>query len=154
MGADIKMPEINHDCNDMSAHNVLIDASVAERLELFLDILCGADKRCFEEMIREKSKRPEDLDAQIEECDKKYVRKRVIPSNKNYSLTQAAHLLKIHRQTIYYWMKKGWINPKRDYREYPVFTVLDIERIVKWRNSIKLPDRQSVVPTVHTVLDT
>ena len=95
------------DCDGMSADKVLIDDSVSERLKLFLDILCGADKRCFEEMIREKSKRAEDLDAQIEECDKKYVRRRAMPSNGNYSLTQTAHLLKVHRQTLYYWMKKN-----------------------------------------------
>jgi len=154
MGADIKMPEVNHDCNDMSADNVLIGASASERLELFLDILCGADKRCFEEMVRERSKRAAELDAQIEGCDKKYVRRRAMPSNGNYSLTQTAHLLKVHHQTLYYWMKKNWLRPKRDYRNYPVFTVLDIERIIKWRNSIKLPELQSVVPTVQTVLDT
>ncbi|MBI5874159.1 MAG: MerR family transcriptional regulator [Candidatus Omnitrophica bacterium] len=52
-------------------------------------------------------------------------------------MTQAARILGVHRETLYYWIKKGWIKPKRDYRNYPVFTVLDIEELIKWKNTIK-----------------
>ena len=56
---------------------------------------------------------------------------------KQYNLTQLAERIKVHRLTIYYWIKKGWFKPKRDSRNYPVCTVLDIENLLKWRNSFK-----------------
>ena len=56
---------------------------------------------------------------------------------KRYSITQAAKELGVARQTLYYWMKKGWIRPKRDYRNYPVFTEKDIEKINEWRYKLK-----------------
>ncbi|MBN1870484.1 MAG: MerR family transcriptional regulator [Candidatus Omnitrophica bacterium] len=52
-------------------------------------------------------------------------------------MTQVAHLLKVHRQTIYYWIKKNWVKLRRGYRNYPVFTVSDIENLMKRRNTIK-----------------
>ena len=55
--------------------------------------------------------------------------------SKQYNLCQAAKILDVHRQTLYYWMKKGWIKSKRDYRNYPIFTVLDIKTIKKWRKT-------------------
>jgi len=56
---------------------------------------------------------------------------------KIYNLTYLANELGVPRQTIYYWIKKGWIRPKRDYRNYPVFTEEDIKKIKKWKNTIK-----------------
>jgi len=56
---------------------------------------------------------------------------------KPYNLCEAAKILNVHRQTIYYWIKRGWIKPKRDYRNYPIFTVLDIQKIRKWKKSIR-----------------
>jgi len=55
---------------------------------------------------------------------------------KRYNITQAAKELGVARQTLYYWIKKGWIKPKRDYRNYPVFTEEDIENIKKWVQKI------------------
>jgi DNA-binding transcriptional MerR regulator len=55
-----------------------------------------------------------------------------------YNMTRAAEELKVPRQTIYYWIKKGWIKPRRDYRNYPVFTVADLNRIIKWMNTLKI----------------
>ncbi len=52
---------------------------------------------------------------------------------KRYNITQAAKELGVARQTLYYWIKKGWIKPKRDYRNYPVFTQKDIAEIKKWK---------------------
>ena len=56
---------------------------------------------------------------------------------KRYNITQAAKELGVARQTLYYWMKKGWIKPKRDYRNYPVFTKEDVKNIKKWRERLE-----------------
>ena len=63
-------------------------------------------------------------------------------STKKYNLTQTARILRVHRQTIYYWIKKRWVKPKRDYKGYPVFTVLDIERLIGWKNILRADDFQ------------
>lgn len=51
---------------------------------------------------------------------------------------QTAQVLEVHRQTLYYWIRKGWVKPKRDYRRYPVFTVLDIEKLIEWKNMLRV----------------
>jgi len=56
---------------------------------------------------------------------------------KRYNMREAAELLGVTRQTIYYWFKKGWVKPKRDYRNYPVFTKEDVNKIKKWRNTLR-----------------
>ncbi|MEW6075355.1 MAG: helix-turn-helix domain-containing protein [Candidatus Omnitrophota bacterium] len=50
-------------------------------------------------------------------------------SDKTYNIIQTAALLGVHRQTLYYWIKKGWVKPRRDYKNYPIFTVLDIKTL-------------------------
>lgn len=55
---------------------------------------------------------------------------------KRYNLSQVATELGVTRQTLYYWIKKKWIKPKRDYRDYPVFTCEDIKHIKKWQNKL------------------
>lgn len=107
------------------------------RFKEFLWILSQADRRYLEELAGNRIERRATLDSQIEDCDKKVIKRKIARSNKNYNLTQTAHLLKVHRQTIYYWISKRWINPKRNCRNYPIFTVLDIENIINWRNSLK-----------------
>jgi len=107
------------------------------RYQEFIWILHQADKRRLEELVGNRIERRAGLGNQIEECDRRVIKNRIARSNKNYNLTQAAHLLRVDRQTIYYWMKKNWVKPKRNYRNYPVFTVLDIENIIKWRNLVK-----------------
>jgi hypothetical protein len=57
--------------------------------------------------------------------------------NKQYNLTGAAKALGVTRQCLYYWIKKKWVVPRRDYRNYPVFTAFDIQAIEKWRQTIK-----------------
>ena len=91
-----------------------------------------------EQQLNAKLEKQKKLENQIEENDKKIFRKSIERSDKRYNLTQAAGILGVHRQTLYYWIKKGWLKPKRDYRNYPIFTVLDIENLIKWRNTIKL----------------
>ncbi len=55
---------------------------------------------------------------------------------KTYSVTHLAGELGVTRQAIYYWIKKGWVVPMRDYRNYPVFTDRDLLSIKKWKNKI------------------
>lgn len=58
-------------------------------------------------------------------------------SKKTYNKVELAKELNVHYQTINYWVKKGWIKPLRDYRNYPVFTEDDLQRILKWKNTLK-----------------
>jgi transcriptional regulator with PAS, ATPase and Fis domain len=89
------------------------------------------------QQLKSKLEKEEKLASQIDENDKKIFRKCLQRSDKKYNLVQAAGILGVHRQTLYYWIKKGWVKPWRDCRKYPVFTVFDIENIIKWRNTIK-----------------
>lgn len=107
------------------------------RFERFLEIIFEADRRCLEELIEKRIQKEQAIDSQIEEDDRKVFRGCTQRSVKRYNLTQTARILKVHRQTLYYWIKKGRCKPKRDHRNYPVFTVLDIENLMKWRNTIK-----------------
>ena len=56
--------------------------------------------------------------------------------NKRYNITHAAKELGVTRQTLYNWIEKGWVKPKKDYRNYPVFTRGDIRNIQKWRETL------------------
>ncbi len=102
-----------------------------------MEILYEADKRRLAQLLDVREQQKQVIESQIKECDKKVFRKAVNRSTKRYNLTQTARVLGVHRETLYYWIKKGWIKPKRDYRNYPVFTVLDIEKLIEWKNTIK-----------------
>ena len=54
-----------------------------------------------------------------------------------YNMTELAGKLKVTRQAIYKWIKKGWIKPRRDYKDYPVFTEEDVRKIIKWKATVK-----------------
>lgn len=54
-----------------------------------------------------------------------------------YTITDIAKELGVTRQTVYYWIKKNWVTPKRDYRSYPVFTEKDLKSIKKWQHTLK-----------------
>ena len=114
------------------------------RLQEFVGILHQADKRYLYELVGKRIERSAELDSQIDRDDRKIIQRKIVRSNKYYNLTQTAHLLKVHRQTLYYWMKKNWFKPKRDNRNYPVCTVLDIENLLKWRNSVKKEEEKSL----------
>ena len=58
-------------------------------------------------------------------------------NNKVFNKAELAKELNVHYQTVNYWIKKGWITPKRNYKDYPVFTENDLKKIVKWKNSLK-----------------
>lgn len=95
-----------------------------------------ADLRTLERLKDKKTEEEEKIDAQIDKCDKKIFRRKIKRSAKRYNMTQTAKILEVSRGTLYYWVKKGWIKPKRDHRSYPVFTTLDIEEIIKWKNKL------------------
>ena len=107
------------------------------RFERVLEILIEADKRCLEKLLNKKKEREEQANQILDEPDKKIIRKVEKRELKRYNLTQAEKILDVPRQSLYYWIKKGWLKPKRDYRNYPVFTVLDIENLIKRKNTIK-----------------
>ncbi|MDP2927625.1 MAG: MerR family transcriptional regulator [Candidatus Omnitrophota bacterium] len=92
------------------------------------------DLRTLERLKDKKAEKEEKIDAQIKKYDKEIFKRIIKRSIKRYNMTQTARILAVSRGTLYYWIKKDWIKPKRDYRGYPVFTTLDIENIIKWRN--------------------
>lgn len=55
---------------------------------------------------------------------------------KRYNITQLAKEIGVTRQTIHYWIRKEWIKPKRDYRNYPIFTDSDLKKIKKWKAAL------------------
>ena len=55
----------------------------------------------------------------------------------HYNIFRTAERLNVHERSVRYWIKKGWVKPKRDYRNYPVFTDSDIEKIREWRNKLR-----------------
>ncbi len=56
---------------------------------------------------------------------------------KRYTLSEAAKELGLTRQGLYYWINKGWVVPKRDYKKHPIFTARDIEKIREWTTRLK-----------------
>jgi DNA-binding transcriptional MerR regulator len=54
-----------------------------------------------------------------------------------YNLKQTAALLNVPYVTLRFWIKKGWIAPKLDYRNKPVFTADGIQQIRRWRNTLR-----------------
>ena len=104
-----------------------------------MEILTEAAKKHLEKLLNKKKEQEEQVNLILDEPDKKIVCKAKKRKLKRYNLSQTARILNVPRQTLYYWIKKGWVKPWRDHRKYPVFTVFDIEKIIKWRNTIKLP---------------
>ena len=102
-----------------------------------INILAELYKIDARDKAEKRLQKEEKTKAQIKECDSKIFQRQFKQSDKSYNITQVAAILGVTRQTIYYWIKKGWVKPKRDYRNYPVFTVLDIEDLIKWKNTVK-----------------
>ncbi len=97
-------------------------------------------RQCYQtRKLAEKIEKKEKIERQIDDNDKKIFRKcdKKADKSKRYNLTQTAVVLSVHRQTIYYWMQKGWVKPRRDYRNYPVFTVNDIEKLMEWKYALQ-----------------
>lgn len=57
--------------------------------------------------------------------------------DRKYNLSEAAEELGLTRQGLYYWIKKGWVKPKRDYKGHPVFTDEDLKKIKDWKNKLE-----------------
>ena len=55
---------------------------------------------------------------------------------KRYNLSETAKELGITRQGLYYWIKKGWVTPKRDYKDHPIFTDANLKKIKEWQNRL------------------
>ncbi|MBM3252936.1 MAG: MerR family transcriptional regulator [Candidatus Omnitrophica bacterium] len=108
------------------------------RYEQVLEILTEASRKKLEELLNKKKEHNEQVNTILDEADRRIIHKAEKRRLKRYNLSQAAKILNVPRQTLYYWMKKGWVKPWRDYRRYPVFTVFDIQKIIKWRNTIEL----------------
>lgn len=68
-----------------------------------------ADKRRLAQLLEAREQQKQAIESQIEECDKKIFRKATKRSTKLYNLTQTARIVGVHRETLYYWIKKGWI---------------------------------------------
>ncbi|MBL7085285.1 MAG: MerR family transcriptional regulator [Candidatus Omnitrophica bacterium] len=107
------------------------------RWQMALEIIFEADQKYFEYLWNKKKQEEKEVKQIIDQPDKKIIRRAEKREVKRYNLTQAAKIIRVSRQGLYYWITKGLIKPRRDYRNYPVFTVFDIEKIIKWRNSIK-----------------
>jgi DNA-binding transcriptional MerR regulator len=56
---------------------------------------------------------------------------------KRYNINKLTKDLGIARQTLYYWIEKGWEKPKRDYRKYLVFTEKDVKEIKAWKDKLE-----------------
>jgi len=107
------------------------------RWQMALEIIFEADQKHFEYLWNKKKQERKKVEQIIDQPDKKIIRRAEKREVKRYNLTQAAKIIRVSRQGLYYWITKGLVKPRRDYRNYPVFTVFDIEKIIKWRNSIK-----------------
>ncbi len=106
------------------------------RWQLVLEYLIAADRKYLHELLQKKEQRRKEVERILAAPDRPIVQRRQRRRLPRYNLTQAAKILQVTRQGLYYWMKKGWVKARRDYRGYPVFTVFDIEQIMKWRNGL------------------
>ncbi len=77
-----------------------------QRFERVLEILFEADRRCLEKLIEKRTQKEWEIDSQIEETDKKVFQRQAKRSIKRYNMTQTAKILGIHRETLYYWIRK------------------------------------------------
>lgn len=112
------------------------------RYEQVLEILFEEDKKWLEKLLNKKKEEKEQVNQILDEPDKRIIRRTDKRKAKRYNLSQTAKIFNITRQGLYCWIKKGWVKPRRDYRNYPVFTVFDIEEIIKWRNTIEWAKNQ------------
>jgi DNA-binding transcriptional MerR regulator len=58
-------------------------------------------------------------------------------SSPHHNICKSAEILGVHERTVRYWIKKGWVKPRKDHRNYPVFTDEDIKKIDKWHHTLK-----------------
>lgn len=56
---------------------------------------------------------------------------------KIYNVSHASKKIGVSRQTLHAWIRKSWVKPKKDYRDYPVFSEEDVKNIIAWRKELK-----------------
>ena len=101
-----------------------------------LDLFVRVAQRRLDGINNKKAECEERINQILDKSDKKVIQRAKQRKFKYYNLSQTAMILKVRRQSLYYWIKKGWVIPRRDYRNYPVFTVFDIEGIMKRRHTV------------------
>ena len=106
------------------------------RWELVLEYLVAADRRYLERLLQKKAEQRQEVEQILAVSDRAIVHRRQRRRLQRYNLTQAAKILQVTRQGLYYWKKQGWVKARRDHRGYPVFTVFDIEQVMKWRDGL------------------
>ena len=107
------------------------------RWELALEYIFELDRLRLERLLQKKADQRQEVEQILAVPDRRVVHRRQRRRLHRYNLTQAAKVLQITRQGLYYWMKRGWVKARRDHRGYPVFIVFDIEQIMKWRDWLK-----------------
>ncbi len=90
-----------------------------------VELLVRIGEKYLDGITNKKRNRVERIKEILDKPDKKIIARAEQRKLKCYNLSQVAGILKVTRQTMYYWIKKGWLIPRRDYRSYPVFTVFD-----------------------------
>ena len=78
-----------------------------------MEILTEAAKKHLEKLLTKKKEREEQVNLILDEPDKKIIRRAKKRKLKRYNLSQTAKILNVTRQTLYYWIKKGWVKPWR-----------------------------------------
>lgn len=106
------------------------------RWELALEYIFELDRLRLERLLQKSAEQRQEVEQILAVPDRAIVQRRQRRRLQRYNLTQTAKILQVTRQGLYYWMKKGWLKARRDNRGYPVFTVFDIERIIKWRDGL------------------
>ena len=116
------------------------------RFRQVIEILAEIDLANLQRLHEAKRAKAEAAQAALDDTLSPQARKRLqrqqADAEKRYNLSHTARALGVSRQTIYDWIQKGWVAPKRDHRHYPVFTVVDIERIIDWRVGLREPMRE------------
>ena len=111
------------------------------RWQLVLEYLIAADRKYLHELLQKKEQQRQEVKQILAGVDRAIVQRRQRRRLQRYNLTQTAKILQVTRQGLYYWMKKGWVKARRDHRGYQVFTVFDIEQIMKWRDGLSATKR-------------
>lgn len=107
------------------------------RLKRFLEILREVDQRLLQRALHTQQAARAHGNDIGDEADRRLLQRQRAKRTKRYNLTQTATCVGISRQGFYNWIKRGWVTPKRDYRGYPVFTVVDIVRIKRWCDTVQ-----------------
>ncbi len=65
------------------------------------------------------------------------VKTRKLLAMKIYNVSQASKKIGVSRQILHAWIGKSWVKPKRDYRDYPVFSEADVKNVIAWRKEVR-----------------